>query len=440
MDAPQRAPTDIRPPTVVDGAVDVLESEGSAGLGLIVRELVRAIGAEIAVLAVVDEARNSVEVLAAWGAAAGSDGLPASRPEDGFIGRALKFGRAAVEPVDFETAGLGQPMSGAHITHALGAPVKPRRGASGVLCAGFSRDPSHDLDTKLWLGDSYARLASLCLHDPEALDGLLAGGRVDGLTGCLTQAALLGELRREVARAERHGRPLSCSFIDLDRFKRVNERYGHLHGSRVLASVAAILRSGIRGEDILGRYGGDEFVIVLPDTDEATAQQLSGRLRARISKTMINLPHDPIDASIGVAQWRPGSSLQALLGAADEALLVAKGAGGGTTIRASTLTEATRVEKDQHSRPHHAARATAEAGDNASVKDVLDVSAHFDRSGGASIELTAWELDVELGLVVSAWSHAIKEGFLDPAGTDPVSGEEMWCLSEQGRNARESDQ
>src|SRR6202035_5485464 len=109
----------------------------------------------------------------------------------------------------------------------------------------------------LWRADSYARLASLCLQDREALHGLLSGGRVDALTGCLTHIALLHELQREIARSDRHGRPLSCAFIDVDRFKRVNDRYGHTHGSRVLANIASVLSVEVRRQDTLGRYGGD---------------------------------------------------------------------------------------------------------------------------------------------------------------------------------------
>ncbi len=123
-------------------------------------------------------------------------------------------------------------------------------------------------------------------------------------------------------------------------FKDVNERYGHLHGSRVLANFAAVLRAEVRGEDTLGRYGGDEFVLLLPDTNEAAAAELAERVRSTITTTMINLPHDPINASIGVAQWQPGCSVDDTLEAADQALRAAKEAGGGSVIRARVLTAA----------------------------------------------------------------------------------------------------
>jgi len=432
MDGLRRDRTEDHRLTLLDASFAADEPDAN-GLGLIVRDLARAVGAEIAFLMVPGEGPQNVEVLATWGVAGSDGGLPTAIPADGFIGRALQFERTAVEPIDSRADRLGKLASVAGITHAVGAPVTPLIGPRGVLCAAFSSDPSGDVPTTLWLAESYARLAALCLQDRDALDGLLSGGRLDGLTGCLTQTAFLQEIRRGLARCERHGRPLSCSFIDLDHFKRVNSHYGHLHGSRVLAGVAAILREGIRDGDALGRYGGDEFVVLLPDTDEATAVEVSGRLRATIARTMINLPHDPIDASIGVAEWRPGSAPQALLGTAYEALLAAKAAGGAVTIGASALDPSLKIiECDSR---FATGGAITEASPAVSLKDVLEVSAQFDEFGGASIELTAWELDAEPADVLSAWSLAIKEGFLEPGGTDRPSGEEMWRLSDHGRRA-----
>jgi diguanylate cyclase (GGDEF)-like protein len=307
-----------------------------AGLELIVRDLARAVGAEISVLGAIDPKRENVEVLAAWGVALGADGLPLAAG-DGFAARALRFERATVEPIGPAAGGLGTAASGASVTHAVGAPINSLEGRVAVLCAGFSGEPPSGAARTLWLIDGYARIASLCLEDAEALDRLLAGGRVDGLTGCVTHSAFIHELDREIRRSNRHGLNVSCCFVDLDRFKRVNDRYGHLHGSHLLASIAGMLADEVRGEDTLGRYGGDEFVLLLPDTDEEEAAELAERLRSTITTTMINLPHDPIDASIGVAQWQPGSTGEELLAAADEALLAAKAAGGGRVIKVSKL-------------------------------------------------------------------------------------------------------
>jgi diguanylate cyclase (GGDEF)-like protein len=404
------------------------------GFGLIVRDLARALGAEIAVLAVSDQARENVEVLAAWGATTSTDGLPTSLLADGFVGRALAFERAAVEPIPEAVPGIGVTTAGPRFTHFVAAPVRTPHGRAGTLCAALASDPSDPLDSTLWRVESYARLASLCLVDADALDGLLSGGRDDGLTGCLTQSAFLVELTRELGRAARHGLQVSCCFIDLDRFKRVNDRYGHLHGSRVLADIASLLRAGIRSEDTLARYGGDEFVLLLPDTDEAAAAELAGRLRAQIAATMTNLPRDPIDVSIGVAQWLPGSPSGALLEAADQALLAAKTIGGGVVISASSLAAPVVLEVSPSPTDLADGEPIGPAALQLSVGEVLAVVEYFEPSGGASIELTAWELSVDLPLVAAAWSRAIREGFLEPAGTDEASGEEMWRLSDRGRS------
>lgn len=189
----------------------------------------------------------------------------------------------------------------------------------------------------LWIIEAYARLALLRLLDPEALDGLLGGTQRDALTGCLNYAAIRQEVTREIRRSDRHGTNVSCCFIDLDHFKHVNDRHGHLHGSRVLASIANTLRGVVRSCDALGRYGGDEFILLLPDADETAALELAQRLRTTITSTVVSLPDEPLDASMGVAQRKPGDNAGALLADADEALRAAKAAGRGTVVKASDV-------------------------------------------------------------------------------------------------------
>lgn len=303
-------------------------------LGLITGHLARRAGADTALLAIREPPEGLVEILAAWGI-----DQPIKSPiplEDGFVGRAVLSFRAVGEPLDERDRSLGPSESGARLTYAIGAPVRRPGGPDATLCAGFAQAPL-DEDTVLWTVASYARLASLCLHDAGALDGLLAAARRDSLTGCLNHAAICQEFAREIRRCTRSGRSVSCCFIDLDRFKQLNDERGHLQGSRVLANVATSLHAGLRHGDTLGRYGGDEFVAVLPDTDEAAAYKLAERLRSNIAATRTDGARDRVGASIGVAEWRPGHSAAWTLALADRSLLAAKAAGGGVVVKATTL-------------------------------------------------------------------------------------------------------
>ncbi len=168
----------------------------------------------------------------------------------------------------------------------------------------------------------------MCLQFPGALDRFVATPRIDALTGCVTYEHTLHELRREVNRSARAGTPLSCCFVDLDAFKHVNDEHGHLRGNEVLAAVSRVLRSGVRSFDTVGRYGGDEFVVILPQTAEPEACALAQRLLALIARASLRPLRLRLTASIGVAEWRPGSTPEDLLAEADRALLRAKAAGG----------------------------------------------------------------------------------------------------------------
>jgi diguanylate cyclase (GGDEF)-like protein len=298
-------------------------------LGLITRSATLATGAQTGLVVLSNPTAGVVDVLCAWRAARAPLRLPPSPAADGFIDRVLANGHATVEPMDpHERSLLATLASGTRLTYAAGVEISPPGGPSGALCVGLE-SPPRDPDLTIWKLDSYARLASLCLHDPSVLDGLLAPARVDGLTGCLNHTALRSELDREIARATRYGRVLSCCFIDLDRFKTLNDRYGHIRGNRVLASVAAVLRHQMRQGDTLGRFGGDEFVALLADADEDSACVLAERLRVAIRASRFDGCAEQLDASIGVAQWQPGWTAEGTLEAADQALAHAKRAGGG---------------------------------------------------------------------------------------------------------------
>jgi diguanylate cyclase (GGDEF)-like protein len=142
--------------------------------------------------------------------------------------------------------------------------------------------------------------------------------RTDPLTGVLNRRVLDHELPRELARAARTGQPLCVALIDLDRFKAYNDRHGHQAGDRLLKAAGAAWWASLRNTDLLVRYGGEEFAVVLPDCGLADAMTIAERLRTAQPEGT---------CSIGVAEWAPGESVDELIGRADQALYAAKAGG-----------------------------------------------------------------------------------------------------------------
>jgi diguanylate cyclase (GGDEF)-like protein len=137
-------------------------------------------------------------------------------------------------------------------------------------------------------------------------------------------------VREEIARSERDGQPLCCVLIDLDDFKRVNDELGHPAGDALLRRVADALRAEVRPYDQVARYGGDEFVIVLPGTDESVARAVAERVRERVRTGVPRGVGGSLgNCSIGVSAWEPPMTADDLLAAADRALLLAKRTGKG---------------------------------------------------------------------------------------------------------------
>jgi len=157
----------------------------------------------------------------------------------------------------------------------------------------------------------------------------------DAVTGCMNHRAMRRRLQEEIGRAMRTGGPLSCMLIDLDDFKAVNDRLGHPTGDAMLREVVHALVSEFRAFDRVARYGGDEFVVILPnaalDSAAAAAQRALERMRGLTSYA----GEGGVSASIGVAQWQPSMDTDELLAACDAALLRSKREGKGRVIRAT---------------------------------------------------------------------------------------------------------
>jgi len=183
------------------------------------------------------------------------------------------------------------------------------------------------------LRDELARAhASLAIEAAERrarADELYRQSREDGLTGLPNRRDFMERLTEECRRAGRFEQTLCVVMIDIDHFKRVNDRYGHATGDRVLMEVAQRLRVAVRAGDIIARLGGEEFAALLPQTEAAAARALCERLRAAVPASPVAMGGDlqNVTISIGVTAYVPPEAADAALARADERLYAAKAAG-----------------------------------------------------------------------------------------------------------------
>lgn len=153
----------------------------------------------------------------------------------------------------------------------------------------------------------------------------------DGLTGLLTHASIKEQVVREIVRAQRYGTILTIVMIDIDHFKRINDSYGHAAGDRVLKGLARLLHQRLRTSDSIGRYGGEEFLIIMPQTDGPMVFSVIDDIRARFATIGHQLSDGDKETTVtfsgGIASLRPMDDSNHLLEAADTALYAAKHAG-----------------------------------------------------------------------------------------------------------------
>ena len=150
--------------------------------------------------------------------------------------------------------------------------------------------------------------------------------RVDALTGLGNRRALDEALIAQVALTTRTARPLSALVGDLDAFKQINDRHGHHDGDRILREVAATMRDVVRIPDSCFRWGGDEFVVLLPETDLAGAETIADRISTAVATRCATSDGAPVTLTLGCAEHLPGQPGARLLAIADAALLAAKSA------------------------------------------------------------------------------------------------------------------
>jgi len=265
-----------------------------------------------------------------------------------------------------------------------------------------------DADTALPEAHQFGALAPLARRLDEALRDAREAATTDRLTRVANRPTLLAALFAEVERAARHSRPLAIAFIDLDHFKAINDTYGHEVGDTVLRGVAEVFREHTRGSDFLGRYGGEEFVLMLPETTIEEAAAVAEKLRLLVLKARFRAGDDGdevgVSISIGVAGGL-GQHLRVdqLLRDADAAMYSAKSLGRNQTyVFAETDDDAARIPRSPIS-PEGRARA-AEVGDlarqaaEAALSAVLSPLPHYGGRPSSLIAAIAVRLATELGL------------------------------------------
>jgi diguanylate cyclase (GGDEF)-like protein len=213
-----------------------------------------------------------------------------------------------------------------------------------------SRDPSRF--TPL-LGTDFVQhmgsIIAICLENTISNEMLKYIGLTDALTGVYNRRYMDRRLLEEIARARRQGYRLSCLYIDVDHFKQVNDTYGHQAGDDVLREVAARAKAELRMSDALGRYGGEEFVVLLIDADLDSAAVVAERIRAGIADQPFILPDGgmaPVSVSIGAAalggverEQAIEGVAQALVAQADQALYEAKASGRNRVVAKPSSTQ-----------------------------------------------------------------------------------------------------
>ena len=237
-----------------------------------------------------------------------------------------------------------------HVRSYLGVPLTTPDGYNiGTLCA-IDTEP-RPFDARE--GEILKKLAEIVVEQFE----LRQIAKQDAMTGALTRRGFFAELDKEFLRAARYERPSALLVIDVDHFRAINDRYGHPAGDAVLVSIANAAMATMRKSDIFGRIGGEEFGLLLPETDAEEAREAAERIRRIVEQTIVETPAAEIKAtiSIGIAPLpAPGEGADVWFAEADIALYEAKQFGRNRVVVAKSRRPATVAPtlEQQASRPN----------------------------------------------------------------------------------------
>jgi len=306
----------------------------------IVREIQKNFRYDHIGIGIMDYATKDIEIKAEAGATSRALGrrIPIGT---GVLGKVARTGISAL----VQNAGPGQLAGVMPESRAvLCLPILFSETLLGVLNV-ESRSENAFAPQDVLILNTLADLLATALHNSFVFQKLQQQSITDGLTGIKTRRYFWEALSSEWKRASRSGRPFSVVLIDLDKFKEVNDSQGHLEGDLVLARVGRLLEQKCRQSNVVARYGGDEFIILMPETGIEQAQVLAERLRLWLATDPM-LEEHKITGSFGVASFPVhGFAIEDLIRVADAGMYIAKHAGGNQVAASEPFREGTAVQR-----------------------------------------------------------------------------------------------
>jgi diguanylate cyclase (GGDEF)-like protein len=303
-------------------------------LRIILEYMERFIEADLWALLMVDPKRQDLYYASANG---GEDPRLAGmrvKIGEGLAGWVAKHGETLIIPEAAADPRLAAATRGQAFTvrSAIGLPIRGRKGTHGVLEI-FNPHLDEQSDYTIAFLHILVDYAAIAIENAQDVASIQQLTITDDVTGLYNTRHLYTVLERELEAARRDSKPLSLVFLDLDRFKMVNDAHGHLIGSELLGRVGRRIQELCRATDLCFRYGGDEFVIVMPATTREEALRLARAIHANLAASIFPLEKSlklSIGASAGIAAYPgDGKTVHAILGAADKRMYQVKSTGRG---------------------------------------------------------------------------------------------------------------
>jgi diguanylate cyclase (GGDEF)-like protein len=299
-------------------------------LGAIMQQMEQFFEPESWSLLIVDEQEQNLYYAVAAGKSSGDRNLRVDMGE-GIAGWVAQHG----EPVIVSDPGNDPRFAaytGSSVRSAICIPLRSRNRTLGVIELLNYRVSSLTDQTMAFLR-ILCDFAAIAIQNVRAVERIQELTITDDCTGLFNSRHLFSVTESELERSRRFNLPFSLIFIDLDHFKRVNDLYGHLTGSRLLAEIASTIKHNVRGIDSAFRYGGDEFIVLLPQTGKDAALEVTQRLLHSLRETRYLLSEGlelQMMASFGIASYpEDGNSIQEIIGAADEMMYLVKNSARG---------------------------------------------------------------------------------------------------------------